>query len=111
MSRPKGTPKTGGRKQGTPNKASTDIRTWVAKILDANREEFVLRLARLEDRDYIKTITGLLAYVVPKMSPYSIEDEKKKEQAMLQSLLSTSPESVIEKIATRLLELQTDKNE
>ena len=106
MSRPKGTPKTGGRKKGTPNKASTDIRTWVA-----NREEFVLRLARLEDRDYIKTITGLLAYVVPKMSPYSIEDEKKKEQAMLQNLLSTSPESVIEKIATRLLELQTDKNE
>ena len=111
MSRPKGTPKTGGRKKGTPNKASTDIRTWVAKILDANREEFVLRLARLEDRDYIKTITGLLAYVVPKMSPYRIEDEKKKEQAMLQSLLSTSPESVIEKIAARLLELQTDKNE
>ena len=111
MSRPKGTPKTGGRKKGTPNKASTDIRTWVAKILDANREEFVLRLARLEDRDYIKTITGLLSYVVPKMSPYSIEDEKKKEQAMLQNLLSTSPESVIEKIATRLLELQTDKNE
>ncbi len=111
MSRPKGTPKTGGRKKGTPNKASTDIRTWVAKILDANREEFVLRLARLEDRDYIKTITGLLAYVVPKMSPYSIEDEKKKEQAMLQNLLSTSPESVIEKIAARLLELQTDKNE
>ena len=111
MSRPKGTPKTGGRKKGTPNKASTDIRTWVAKILDANREEFVLRLARLEDRDYIKTITGLLVYVVPKMSPYSIEDEKKKEQAMLQNLLSTSPESVIEKIATRLLELQTDKNE
>ena len=111
MSRPKGTPKTGGRKKGTPNKASTDIRTWVAKILDANREEFVLRLARLEDRDYIKTITGLLAYVVHKMSHYSIEDEKKKEQAMLQSLLSTSPESVIEKIAARLLELQTDKNE
>ena len=111
MSRPKGTPKTGGRKKGTPNKASTDIRTWVAKILDANREEFVLRLAKLEDRDYIKTITGLLVYVVPKMSPYSIEDEKKKEQAMLQSLLSTSPESVIEKIAARLLELQTDKNE
>lgn len=109
MSRPKGTPKTGGRKKGTPNKASTDIRTWVAKILDANREEFVLRLARLEDRDYIKTITGLLAYVVPKMSPYSIEDEKKKEQAMLQNLLSTSPEGVIEKIAARLLELQTDK--
>ena len=111
MTRPKGTPKTGGRKKGTPNKASTDIRTWVAKILDANREEFVLRLARLEDRDYIKTITGLLAYVVLKMSPYSIEDEKKKEQAMLQNLLSTSLEGVIEKIGARLLELQTDKNE
>ena len=76
MSRPKGLPKTGGRKAGTPNKASTDIKQWVAKILADNREEFVLRLAKLEDRDYIKTITGLLSYVVPKMSPYSIEEEK-----------------------------------
>ena len=111
MSRPKGLPKTGGRKAGTPNKASTNIKQWVAKILADNREEFVLRLAKLEDRDYIKTITGLLSYVVPKMSPYSIEEEKKKEQAMLQNLLSVSPEGVIEKVAARLLELQTDKKE
>ena len=35
----------------------------------------------------------------------------KKEQAMLQNLLSVSPEGVIEKVAARLLELQTDKKE
>ena len=51
MSRPKGTPKTGGRKKGTPNKASTDIRTWVSKIIEKKREEFGKRLARFEGQD------------------------------------------------------------
>ena len=55
MGRIKGTPKTGGRKAGTPNKTTTDIKTWVANILDSGQDEFAKRLARLDDRDYIRT--------------------------------------------------------
>ena len=49
MGRAKGTPKTGGRKAGTPNKTTTDIKTWVANILDGGRDEFASRLASLDD--------------------------------------------------------------
>ena len=70
MSRAKGSPKTGGRKAGTPNKASNDIKKWVANILDSGRDEFVRRLASLDDRDYIRTYTGLLGYVMPKTVPH-----------------------------------------
>lgn len=47
MGRAKGTPKTGGRKAGTPNKATTDIKTWVANILDGGRADFEKRLANV----------------------------------------------------------------
>ena len=46
MGRAKGTPKTGGRKAGTPNKTTTDIKTWVANILDGGRADFEKRLKK-----------------------------------------------------------------
>ena len=52
MGRAKGTPKTGGRKAGTPNKTTTDIKTWVANILDGGRIDFEKRLAKLDDKEF-----------------------------------------------------------
>lgn len=37
MSRPKGTPKTGGRKAGTPNKVTQDAREWLTQLVEGNR--------------------------------------------------------------------------
>jgi hypothetical protein len=34
MPRPKGTPKTGGRRKGTPNKTTVQARTTAAEIVD-----------------------------------------------------------------------------
>ena len=40
MSRPKGLPKTGGRKKGTPNKATKDIReAWMEAVAVAQASE------------------------------------------------------------------------
>lgn len=110
MGRIKGTPKTGGRKAGTPNKTTTDIKTWVANILDSGQDEFAKRLARLDDRDYIRTYTGLLGYVMPKMSPATPEDILRKERDMLQELLLSMPEQMIDRVTKRLYELQNKEN-
>ena len=110
MSRAKGTPKTGGRKAGTPNKTTTDIKSWVANILDDGRDEFVRRLANLDDRDYMKTYTGLLGYVMPKMSPTTPEDIIRKEREMMQELLLSMPEQMIDRVTKRLYEIQTQEN-
>lgn len=32
--RPKGTPKTGGRTKGTPNKVSTEVKTFCGRLID-----------------------------------------------------------------------------
>lgn len=39
--RPKGSAKTGGRRKGTPNKATSTAREAIARIADGHAEEFV----------------------------------------------------------------------
>lgn len=41
VGRPKGTPKTGGRTKGTPNKATKDAKEMIVKIVDATLPEIV----------------------------------------------------------------------
>ena len=112
MGRAKGTPKTGGRKAGTPNKTTTDIKTWVANILDGGRADFEKRLKKLDDREDLRTFVGLLGYVTPKMSPTTPEDILRKERDMMQELLLSMPEAMIDRVTKRLYELQTkEENE
>ena len=106
MGRAKGTPKTGGRKAGTPNKASADLKTWVSNILDCGRTEFEDRLAKLDDREYIRTFVGLLGYVMPKMAPTTPEETLRREKEMMQELLLSMPGQMIERLASRLYEIQ-----
>ena len=111
MGRPKGTPKTGGRKAGTPNKTTTDMKIWVANILDGGRDDFARRLANLSDMDYIRTYTGLLGYVMPKLSPSNPDDILRKEKEMMAEIMLSMPDVFIDRLARRLHELQKKEND
>jgi hypothetical protein len=67
MPKKKGTEKTGGRKQGTPNKVTGDLRTWVNDILNENRDQFAADLKQLEPHQRVSVFEKLLSYAVPKM--------------------------------------------
>jgi hypothetical protein len=67
MSRKKGTPKTGGRGKGTPNKVTNDTKMWIVGLLDKNREQFEKDLTMLEPYQRVAIFEKLLAYSVPKM--------------------------------------------
>ena len=108
--RAKGTPN-GGRAKGTPNKATTDLKTWVASILDGGRDRFVESLDRLESSEYIRVFTGLLNYVLPKQASTSPDDMLEKEKKMMQELLLSMPEEMIDRVAKRLVELNEKENE
>lgn len=108
MGRVKGSPKTGGRKAGTPNKVKADIKQWVDIILNNGRGEFEKRLLRLEDREYIRTYVSLLGYVLPKMSPTTPEELIKKEGEMMQKMLLSMSEDALDKVAKRLYELNKE---
>ena len=101
----------GGRAKGTPNKATTDLKTWVASILDGGRDRFVESLDGLEPSEYIRVFTGLLNYVLPKQAPTTPDDMLEKEKKMMQELLLSMPEEMIDRVAKRLVELNEKENE
>ena len=100
-----------GRVKGTPNKATTDLNTWVASILDGGRDRFIESLDGLEPSEYIRVFTGLLNYVLPKQAPTSPDNVLEKEKEMMQELLLSMPEEMIDRVAKRLIELNEKENE
>jgi hypothetical protein len=67
MGRKRGTPKTGGRQTGTPNKVTSDIKTWINKIINDNREQLEMDLKQLEPKDRWSVIEKLMQYTTPKI--------------------------------------------
>ena len=67
MGRPKGTHKTGGRKKGTPNKTTKEIKPLLHSILNKEIENLPKLIKQLEPKERVDAITKLLPYIVPKM--------------------------------------------
>jgi len=67
MSRTKGAPKTGGRVAGTPNKVTTDLRSWINELLDSNRQQIDKDIKQLEPQQRVAIFEKLLGYAIPKM--------------------------------------------
>jgi len=57
-----------GRPKGVPNKATTDLRTWINELLDSNRLQIIKDMKKLEPSRRIAIFEKLLSYAVPKMA-------------------------------------------
>ncbi len=68
VGRPKGQKKTGGRKKGTPNKISSDTRTWLNNLINNNKEQIEKDLQSLEPCDRLRMFEKFLQYTTPKIS-------------------------------------------
>ncbi len=96
----------GGRAKGTPNKTTGELREWIASILNNGKEKFENELGWLQAEEYVKAFTGLLNYVLPKQAPISPDETLRKEKEMMQELLLSMPEEMVDRIAKRLIELK-----
>ena len=88
----------GGRIAGTPNKVTTDLKTWIAEILDGGRDKFVQSMGRLTPQEYIKVYTGLLNYALPKQQAINVESQTEAEYKQL--------DEFVDRIAEKILKLQ-----
>ena len=104
--RPRGQPKTGGRKKGTPNKVTGDLREWLSGFLNGNREQLEKDFAALEPDERIFAFSRLVGYVIPKQQTVTVEAQVEAEFKHLQKLLADAPDDAAALIAQKILELQ-----
>ena len=74
MGRTKGTPKTGGRKKGTPNAASAELRQRIEAFLRGNWEEAAQAWELVPDpKDKLRLYIELAKFVVPALQAVSVD--------------------------------------
>lgn len=96
MGRPKGTPKSGGRKKGTPNKATKAGREVIMSVVEGYINGKLLEdLEQLDPLERIKAYTAMLPYVMPKLQSTALD------------VTTSDSRSSIEE---RLLELSREKD-
>lgn len=106
MGRHKGTPKTGGRQAGTPNKAGGEVKTLIVGLLSDNADTIRKDFTQLTPSERIKAVAQLAAYVVPKQQAISIEEQAAIEEQALLSFLEKAPDEAIDAIAEKVLAIQ-----
>jgi len=105
MSRKKGEQKTGGRVSGTPNKVTSEMKTWLSGLIDKNRRQIERDLKLLEPKDRLLILERLMQYAIPKQQSISIEAQIQAEYASLEILLSNAPIEAINEITERIMKL------
>jgi len=66
MPRKKGTNKTGGRKKGTPNRKTVELKEFLDSINLCIPERVIELLPKLDEKDQVGVLLKLMEYVYPK---------------------------------------------
>ncbi len=115
MSRLKGTPKTGGRKAGTPNKISVGLKDFISKLLFKNRKQIEKDLQELQPKERLFILEKLMQYVIPKQREFEISAELQSEQTEQDKrdmeIIESLPDDVMANISDILLDWQQKKRQ
>lgn len=95
MARPKGTPKTGGRVKGTPNKVTYFLKEWITSLIDKQRTQIEQDLQELEPKERLQMIEKLMQYVIPKQAAQQVKlDFDSLTDAQLEQLVNEMTKEV-----------------
>lgn len=83
MARPKGTPKTGGRVKGTPNKVTYSLKEWINSLIRRNQKQIELDLEEIEPKERLQILLKLLEYIIPKAKAETEEQVNSNSQISL----------------------------
>ena len=68
----RGTPNLNGRKVGSKNKVSSEVKGMIAELVDGESRTFKERLENLSDKDYCQIYIQLMRFVLPTMKSIDI---------------------------------------
>lgn len=91
--RKKGTIKTGGRKKGTPNVLTSDLRSRISSFLSDNFDEAVKQWKDIDEPvQKVKLYTDLIKFAVPTLQAVSLDATINKEESVEETLRELSEE-------------------
>lgn len=90
MPRQKGTPKTGGRKKGTKNKTTAELKQWVFDFVSDNLESFKTEFSKLEKEQQITVVMKLMPYILPKQTENKISLDDQTAKLVKESIESVN---------------------
>ena len=99
-----------GRPKGSKDKVKSDILEKVRLIIDNNIDRLQEDLDLLDPCERVKAISGLINYVLPKQQAMSLESRIEAEYKYLLVLMQQTPKEYIEKIAEKVIMLQSNSN-
>lgn len=84
--------KTGGRVAGTPNKASSAVRSAIAKMLNEyfDSETFAEDIAALKPAERVTAMEKFAAYVAPKLQSTSLDVATESRKTIEDQLMELS---------------------
>lgn len=79
MPKQKGSPKTGGRKAGTPNKATSDIREKIKTFLEEKSDCLNEIWENLEPKEQAQMYNQMCRYIIPTMqaTEFNLKNESR----------------------------------
>jgi len=83
----------GGRKQGSKNKVTQDIRGAFKKLIEDNISSLQSDLESLDPKDRIKIMIDLAGYIVPKMKAIEVKADIQSNNSDMIERLFAIPES------------------
>lgn len=83
-----------GRKVGTANKATTDLRQWITNFIDDNREQIQKDWQALDPKDRIVLFEKLLKYALPTLQATTLTTD-------LESLSDTQLDYILNELTTK----------
>lgn len=98
MARAKGTPKTGGRQKGTPNRTTKVMRQWLSNFVRKNKRTMQNDLDALEPKDRLIMLEKFMGYVIP------------KQQAVKAEISALTDDEIKDVVDNLLSEIDDDSN-
>ena len=81
----KGAPKTGGRKKGTPNKVTSDLRARIAAFLDERWEDAVEAWGQIDSpASKVRLYIDLASFCLPRMQSISMDATVMKKESSVE---------------------------
>lgn len=99
-----------GRPAGSPNKTTAEIRNAFQLLVSNNIDTMQADLVMLEPEKRLSFIIKLAEFFIPKLQSMSIENQIELEYKQLEALLLKTPESAIDLITDKVINLYISKN-